>query len=180
MSLDGIISSKANTQTQSTLFYVGSSNTHIREKRESDTGYWASGPLTKLNIPVSANSSSPGEGDTTGLKLTAVFSENFSTGPGARLFFHQSNDTEAWVQEMIWTQDNDSWAYGTQIAGPGPESHLSAVVESTSQSLRLVYSTTDNAVKEVWYNITSPRPSWQVGVELPGLLLHQYADFAAM
>ena len=109
-----------------------------------------------------------------------MYSESFATGPGARIYFHQYNSTTAWVQELIWTQANDTWSYGSQIPGPAADSHLCAVLESQSQALRLFYSDEQNAVREIWWNITSPTPEYQEGITLPGLLLHPSADFSVL
>lgn len=138
------------------------------------------GPLAGISEAVSGNASAAGDDGWNGFKLTAVYSASFSTGPGARLYFHQANSTSNWVQELVWLHNNDSWARGSQIFGLDPNAHLSAVVEAPSQTLRLFYSTPDNAIKEFWSNITSPTPAWQAGVNIPNILLNPSAHLSAV
>ena len=157
------------------------SDLKLYEKRDNGSGYFYPGTLGAMPpLQLSGNFSLLGEGGWNGYRITAVYSANFSSGAGARLFVPQSNDTSSWVQELVWTQSNDSWAYGTRIKGPTTESHLSAIIEPQSQTLRLFYSMPDHSIQELWCNITSPDPVYQPGVKIPSLLLHPSADFSAI
>ena len=109
-----------------------------------------------------------------------MYSQNFSSGPGARLFLHQSNDSVDWVEELIWTQENENWSYGAQINGPTTVSHLSAVIGSDNQTLSLFYSTPQNAVQELRSDITVPNATYHPGVTIPNLLLNPQAAFSAL
>ena len=153
----------------------------LYEKRNNGSGYFDVGSLDALPpISMTGNSSIVGEGGWNGFRMTAAYSANFSTGPGARLFVHQGNYTSHWIQELVWMQNNDSWAYGNRFNEPTPESHLAAVIEPQSQTLRLFYSMPDNSIQEKWLNMTSSSPEYQNGIGVPGALLHPAADFAVV
>ena len=112
--------------------------------------------------------------------MAATYSTNFSTGPGARLFYHGSNKTDTWIQELIWYHQNDSWAMGTAIFGADPTSHLAATIEPLSQVLRLFYSSGSGAIEEQWIDITAPNATYQLGVRIPSLLAKTSSDLAAV
>ena len=174
------VSKNANGQLQSNIFYVGYPNLKILDKRVDDTGLWSLGPLADLDVTVNGNSSLSGEGGFNTFRLTALYSEDFAAGPGARIYFHQFNDTSAWVQELIWMQNNDTWSYGSQIFGPPADSHLCAMLEPQNHAIRLFYSDKHNAIKEIWWNITSSAPEYNEGITLPGVLLHPSVDFSVL
>ena len=144
------------TSQQGSLFYVGN-NGLLQEKRKiySDSLYWQTGKLNDLNLPMSGNmSNSSQNGDPRNTwdsyRMTAVYSRNFSTGPGARLFYHaQYLNGTAFVQEMVWAQTNDSWTKGADIAGVNPNSHLAASIDESEGVLRLFYSTGDKNLEEI-------------------------------
>ena len=168
---------------QSSVVYIDT-NSQVCEKRVNGSGYWDWYPqIYNLKIQVSGNSSTDGVGGWNGYRMTSAYSANFSSGPGTRLFVHQGNGAAAWVQEFIWTQSNDSWAYGGTITNGviAPGAHMVAVVEPRSQCLRLFYSTIENGVAELWINITDPAAQqWQFGVSLPGILTGPSADFSVV
>ena len=111
-----------------------------------------------------------------GFRLAAAYSANFSTGAGARLFYHTENETDHWIEEKIWHQENDTWSDGTKIYGALPGSHLSAVFESSSQALRLFYATPDNTLSESWLNISDSSAAYQKGISISNILMNPSAD----
>ena len=138
------------------------------------------GPLADSDLIVNGNFSIEGDGGFNGYRIAAVYSQHFAAGPGARIYFHQADGDSSWVQELVWTQKTDTWTQGSRLFGPTTDSHLCAMIEPQSQAVRLFYSTPDNAVKEIWWNITDQIPQYQQGVVLPGLLLHPSADFSVI
>jgi hypothetical protein len=98
-------------------------------------------------------------------RMTAVHSDAFASGPGGRLFYHATNSTGAvWVQEMIWDQLNDSWTFGAQLYGAVSNSHLAAVIDAQSQTLRLFYTSEGRTLKEMWLNIKDKTATYQPGM----------------
>ena len=112
--------------------------------------------------------------------MASIYSTNFSTGPGARVFYHGGNTTTTWVQELIWLQQNDTWMTGTTIFGADPNCHLTVTIEPLTQILRLFYSSGDSAVEEQWLNITAQNATFQRGVSVPSLLAKTTSDMAAV
>lgn len=104
---------------------------------------WTDAKLNDKNIPMSPSESangSDGSDGSDGFRMAAVYSEKgFLGGPGCRLFYHTQNKTKKWVQEWIWDQTNDNWAEGSRIYDVPPNSHLSATIDDSSQTLRLFY-----------------------------------------
>ena len=143
------------TSQQGSLFYVGT-NGLLQEKRKiySDSQYWQVGKLNNLNLAMAGNLTSPeNNGDPQNswdsYSFTAVYSRNFSTGPGARLFYHaQYMNSTAFVQEMIWIQTNDSWIKGAELADINPNSRLAASIDESQGTLRLFYSTGNKSLEE--------------------------------
>ena len=149
------------------LFYVDS-HSILSEKRSNHTsGYWDvpqncdAGCIWFLDIasdtagPLPCGNEASHSWDTH--RMTAIYSDNFLTGPGTRLFFHQST----WIQESVWTQSTDSWALGSTFPNSVSCSRL-AVTEAGSV-LRLFYVTAGPVLQEALLNITQPNATWQVG-----------------
>ena len=112
--------------------------------------------------------------------MAAAYSTKFSTGPGARLFYHGGNASTPWVQELIWLQSNDSWREGAKLYGADASSHFAVTIEPASHILRLFYSTGDGAVEEQWLNLTAEDTGYQRGVSIPSLLARTNSDMAAL
>ena len=83
-------------------------------------------------------------------RIAAAYSTKFkATGPGACVFCHaQHSNGSTYVQELIWTQNNDSWAQGATITGVSPNSRLAATIGESLGILRLFYSAGDNTLQE--------------------------------
>ena len=160
--------------SQSVMYYIGMEDLSIREKRQIGD-QWVMGPLTSLKISVKGNSSTGGEGGWNGFRLAAAY-----TNRGARLFYHTSNETANWIQELIWFQDNDTWVQGTEFHDASPESHLTATMESASNTLRLFYATSSNTLSEQWLNLNSSEPEYQAGISMSSILAHPSSDIAAI
>lgn len=144
----------------------------MQEKRKvfSSTAYWEPGTLNNMNIAAVANLSLPSvtqdpKNDWDGYRMAAVYSENFNTGPGLRLYYHAENLTgAAYVQELIWTQSNDSWADGAKLHNPWPNSHLAATIDESTQILRLFFSSGNNTLQEAWMSLLDPTGTYKNGM----------------
>ena len=158
------------TQQQGSIFYVGN-NGLLQEKRKiySDNQYWQVGKLNSLNIPMTGNLTSPVNNNDPkntwdGYRFAAVYSRNFSTGPGARLFYHaQEMDGSNFVQELIWAQNNDSWTKGAMIEDANPNSHLAATVDESIGILRLFFSSGNRSLLEAWTSMGSSGGNYTKG-----------------
>lgn len=104
--------------------------------------------------------------------MAAVYSPNFANGPGARLFYHASDDTTApYVQELIWDQTNNSWTTGAKIADAMSTSQLTATVDKTV--LRLFYSADNGTLRESFMYLNTTKEKQGVyfrGMSQPGVL----------
>ena len=168
----------ANIVIQGHIFYVGA-NGFLQEKKKlfptPDSVYWEPGPLSNLNLPVTGNVSQPLQsGDPKnnwdGYRMAAVYSSNFHTGPGIRLFYHATQlDGTSFVQEMIWRQNNDSWSKGAVLSRPVPNSHLAATVDESTNILRVLFSSGDKTLSEEWIDISSSTTNYTSGM-YPSLL----------
>lgn len=96
--------------------------------------------------------------------MAAVYSTNFSTGAGIRLFYHAEllNGT-TFIQEMIWVQASDQWTKGAEILNVWPNSKLSATIDESNSLLRLFFTTGSETLQELYYNITDPHGGYQSG-----------------
>ena len=144
------------------------------------TDVWEIGSLTSRQYPVKGNSSYDGEGGWNGFRTAAVYSQNFTAGAGARLFYHNSNSTANWIQELIWFQTNDSWIMGSEIYGADPQSHIAATIESSTFILRLFYTTPSKTVEEQWANITAENYEYQQGVSMDSLVARVSSDISVV
>ena len=156
------------------MYYVGAEDSLIREKRQIGT-QWVLGPLTSLKVPVKGNSSTGGEGGWNGFRLAAA-----ATPDGARLFYHASNGTAYWIQELVWFQSNDTWIQGTEFYDADPNSKLTATMEIASNTLRLFYATSSNILSERRLNLSSPEPEYKAGINLSSMLAHPSSDISAI
>ncbi|KAI9830906.1 MAG: hypothetical protein M1838_005775 [Thelocarpon superellum] len=115
------------------LFYLNKYNI-IQEKRNSPIQpIWqmTSQYLGSLNVKV--NGSSATSSDNGGLSLAAVYSSTFSTGPGARLYYHADDGSgTAFVQE----------------------SRLSATVDA--DAVRLFYCSGSGTLQESYMLLSDP------------------------
>lgn len=172
---------------QGSIFYVGM-NGLLQEKRKifSSTAYWEPGTLNDMNIAAVGNLSLPSvtqdpKNNWDGYRMAAVYSENFHTGLGLRLYYHAENLTgAAYVQELIWTQSTDSWTNGARLNNPWPNSHLAATVDESTQILRLFFSSGNNTLQEAWLSLSDSTGTYRNGVSFPNLLTHNNADIAAI
>ncbi|MCJ1226336.1 hypothetical protein MMC12_002986 [Toensbergia leucococca] len=183
-----VISYVNGTEQQGSIFYTGL-NGHVQEKRNFNNSIWELGTLGASNLAAIGNMSVPSSdistedpsNDWDSYRLAAVYSTNFATGPGCRLFYHsQDLNGTTWVQEMIWIQSSDSWTHGASIIGPWPNSDLAATVDESTQILRLFYSAGNLTLQESWLNMSDPRAEYQIGVRFNDLLAHNDADIAAI
>ena len=132
--------------------------------------YWEPGTLNPLNIPVVGNVSLPSatqdpENDWDGYRMAAVYSQNFHTGPGLRLYYRAQNLTGAsFVQELIWTQTTDSWANGAKLHNPYSNSHMAATIDESTQTVRLFFSSGNNTLQEAWMSLSDPTGTYQNGM----------------
>ncbi|KAL9127930.1 MAG: hypothetical protein Q9217_003287 [Psora testacea] len=174
------------TRRKGSIFYVGM-NGLLQEKRKiyNSTQYWEPAALNNLNIPMVGNIRLPSASDDPqnswdSYRMAAVYSTNFTSGAGARLFYHkqQSNESgvvQSVVQELVWTWDNDTWTEGATIEGVWPNSHLAATIDESLGILRLFYSSGNKSLQESWISLSDTD-----GVHLPRLLDHNSADIAAV
>ena len=144
----------------------------LQEKRKifSSTAYWEPGTLNNKNIaavaslPLPAVTQDPKD-EWDGYRMAAVYSGNFHTGPGLRLYYHAENLTGApFVQELIWTQNTDSWVKGAELLNPWPNSHLAATIDESTQILRLFFSSGNNTLQEVWTSLSDPTGTYKNGM----------------
>ena len=147
------------------VVYVDSNNVlQGRRKTPFDPVWASSSPLAKKGFH--ADGSSGNVAGRAGLGLTAVYSTDFASGAGARVFYHaQPSDpskSKGWVQELIWDEKGDSWSLGARIQDVAPTSQLAAVVNG--QFLRLFYSTGQRKLQESWTNITDPKGNYTKGM----------------
>lgn len=161
------------------MFYVGT-NGLLQEKRKifSSTAYWEPGTLNSKNFPAVGNITQPLEGDDPkndwdGYRMAAVYSKNFHSGPGIRLFYHASQlNGSSFVQELIWNQKNDTWSKGAVLNRPYPNSHLAVTVDESTNVLRLFYSAGNKTLAEDWVDISDPNGNYFSGMH-PVLLYLQ-------
>ena len=122
-------------------------------------------PAFSARVTPSVNSSDVPQNDWDTYRMAAAYSKNFVGGPQGRLFYHsQASNGTIFVQEMIWTQNNDSWRYGQALWDPSPISHLAVTIDEDTQTLRLFYSAGNQTLQESWLNITDPSNTYHQGV----------------
>ena len=112
--------------------------------------------------------------------MTAVYSSDFSTGPGCRLFYHALSSNGPVVQEMIWTMENDTWYPGAVLADPWPTSQLAAVIDPNSHLLRLFYSAGNLTLQESYVDITKPGAAYTTGLRIGNFFAADDSSFAAV
>ena len=147
-------------------------NLYIQEKRNyPDQPYWQPSPnvINSQNIPAvgrirtdSINADPQNSFDS--YRMAATYSTNFYDGSEGRLFIHQqATNGTSWVQEMIWSQGNDSWAQGHQFTDAWPNSHIAVTVDESSQTLRLFFSIGNLTLQEHFLNISDPNGTYNLG-----------------
>ena len=103
-----------------------------------------------------------------GYRMTVTYSTNFKSGPQARLFYHaQQMDGSNYVQEMIWTQNNDSWAQGATIKNAYPNSRLSATTDDKIGIIRLFFSSGNHTLQESVMRLQDPSGTYRSGESAP-------------
>ena len=146
----------------------------LQEKRKiyNNTDYWEPGTLNDLNLPMAGNISlPPGDNDVVenswdSYRMAAVYSTNFHTGPGIRLFYHsQQLNGSSFVQEMIWIQANDTWSAGAKLSNVWPNSHMVATIDNSTNILRLFFSSGGKTLQEMWLPITDPNAEYMAGMK---------------
>lgn len=161
------------------IFYVSAGGNFIQEKRKNfnyPESLWepATSPagINFLNVkapgttsvPKSDQSAQDPDNDWDGFRMAAVYSKQFSTGPGTRLFCHQTaNNGTNWVQEYIWTQANDNWRTGQAIYNVFPNSHIAATLDDQNKLLRLYFSSGNLTLREMWLNISDSNALYNPG-----------------
>ena len=144
----------------------------IQEKRKifNNTLYWEPGTINNLNLPAVGNITLPSEkapdpkNGIGSYAMAAVYSENFTSGAGTRLFYHAEllNGT-SYVQEMVWTQAKDAWTKGAQIPNVWPNSKLAATIDENNGLLRLFFTTGSETLQEVYCDINDAHWKYQSG-----------------
>ena len=149
------------------IFYIDWTNA-LREKRLNHTSGGFDSPsglpgkwLSSLYIkPGTDDRSSCGNGSSYNwdtLRIAAVHFPTSDTGPGTRLFFHQST----WIQELLWTQSTNTWTFGSTFSGSTACSRLTVTLENSM--LRFFYLSDDLVLQEVLLNVTQPGATWKAG-----------------
>lgn len=97
--------------------------------------------------------------------MAAVYSPDFQDGPGIRLFYHAVElNGSTYVQELIWNQKNDAWSKGAQFSKPYAYSHLAAVVDESTKTLRLLFSSGGKTLSEEWLDISNIQAGYSAGM----------------
>ncbi len=153
------------------IFYVGL-NGLVQEKRKifNNTLFWEPGTINNLNLAAVGNISVPSEksqdpkNGVGSYAMAAVYSADFASGPGIRLFYHAEllNGT-SYVQEMVWNQAKDTWTKGVQIPNVWPNSKLAATIDDSNAMLRLFFTTGDEALQEVFCSIKDEHWKYENG-----------------
>ena len=115
------------------------------------------------NISIPTGSGDP-ENNWDSYQMAAAYSKGFHSGPGTRFFYHtQELNGTSYVQELIWYQGNDSWAYGSKLFTPWPNSHLAVTIDNSTNILRLFFSSGHNTLQEMWMSLTDPNSEYRDG-----------------
>ncbi|KAI9675685.1 MAG: hypothetical protein M1817_001052 [Caeruleum heppii] len=151
------------------IFYTNDDDI-IMEKRSSPSNpVWDLGenPINQLNFRTNGSLASPQ--DNGGTKLAVVYSSEFPTGPGARLFYHAIGDgTTGFVQELIWDEASDEWSVGQRIREAVPNSQLAATIDGAQ--LRLFYSAGQGTVQESFLKLDDENARYTVGMRQRGVM----------
>lgn len=149
------------------VLYVDSDNAvRAKHKRSSADEWEESTPLRDGRF--TAGESATKDGNATVVPLAAVYSADFASGPGARVFFHgqgpvdENDDETAYVQELVWDRRADSWSLGARLTDPVPGSHLAATVDG--QVLRLFYCSGNGTIQESRLNMTDTAQGYVPGI----------------
>lgn len=148
---------------QQLVIYIDSYDVIRGKRKSSATNQWED-LISLQNGRFIANGSRSDGGGLGAIGLAAVYSADFRSGPGARVFFHAQSDDEAdasYVQELIWDQRRDAWSLGSRLRDPAPDSQLAVAVDD--RTLRLFYCSGNRTLQESWMNLTDARQSYMRG-----------------
>jgi len=159
------------------MIYQGK-NGLLQEKRKNlaTVDIWSPGSLGSLGLLTNGSSTPQSNAspeanpsnDWDGFNMAAVYSMNFPTGPGARLYYHFSSPNgTAWVQELKWDQAADIWETGIVLPGVSPNSHIAATIDEQHKAVRVFYSTGNGTLQESWSNITQNNGAYHPGKPHP-------------
>ncbi|MCJ1378079.1 hypothetical protein MMC17_001175 [Xylographa soralifera] len=179
------------TSQQSSIFYMDWQHQLVQEKRLlPNATIWTDGTLDSSSLPAYGNlsiSESNPEQDPSNTwdsyRMAAVYSKDFIGGPQARLYYHTMTDGTNLVpivQEKIWSQNNDSWTTGRQFFDAWPNSNLAITTDTATSTIRLYYSSGNLTLQEAWFDLNHQSAGWQSGLQIPTLLAHNDASFAAV
>ena len=157
------------------MFYVDWQHLLVQEKRLlPNATIWTDGPLDSSALPAYGNlsiSESNPEQDPSntwdGYRMAAVYSEEFLGGPQTRLYYHAITggaNSVPIVQEMIWSQNNDSWTTGHQFVDAWPNSDLAITTDIATNTIRLYYSSGNLTLQEEWFDLNHQSAGWQTGM----------------
>lgn len=134
------------------------------------------------NISLPKNNDNDPENDWDSFRIAAVYSDAFSAGPQVRLYYHQPqvNGNATWIQELIWFQNNDTWAEGARFTDAWPRAHMAATIDDTTQVLRLFFSTGGKTLQEYYAFVNDPDLSYKKGIRFNSYLTANNADLAAV
>ena len=178
------------TEPQGSIYYVDM-NGNLQEKRKifSDNNYWNQFNLGSTmkkslvgNISVPKNTDKDPENDWDSFRIAAAYSDAFPGGPQVRLFYHQPqiNGNGTWIQELIWFQNNDTWAEGAQFPDAWPRAHMVATIDDTTQILRLFFSIGGKTLQEYYAFVNDPDLTYKQGLRLKSFLSANNADLAVV
>ena len=178
------------TEPQGSIYYVDE-NGILQEKRKifSDNNWWNQYNLGSTmkkslvgNISIPKNTDNDPENDWDSFRIAAVYSDAFSAGPQVRLFYHQPqiNGNGTWIQELIWYQNNNTWAEGAQFPDAWPRAHMVATIDDTTQVLRLFFSTGGKTLQEYYAFVNDPDLTYKPGLKFKSYLAANNADLAAV
>ena len=166
---------RSNRAYQSSIFYVDWQHHLVQEKRLlPNATIWTDGTLDTLALPAYGNLSisagnpeqdPPNSWDS--YRMAAIYSTQFIGGPQVRLYYHTlttGTNSVPIVQEMIWSQSNDSWANGCQFPNPWPNSNLATTIDVVTNTIRLYYSSGNLTLQESWFDLNNQSAGWQAGM----------------
>jgi hypothetical protein len=145
------------------VLYVSSDNRLLARQKTPVDPVWQ--PLRSLgNSNLRVHEADAGAAGNGSLAVAAVYSTEFSTGPGARVFYHTQPTgagRPSWVQELVWDERTDSWSAGARIRDVAANSRLTATVHGSA--LRLFYCSGNRTLQESWMNISDTSGNYTKG-----------------
>ena len=149
------------------VVYVDSDNNIRAKHKRSSAEEWEESTSLR-DGKFAAGASVTEDSNATVVPLAAVYSADFASGPGARVFFHgqgpvdENDDETAYVQELVWDRREDSWSLGARLTDPVPDSHLAAAVDG--QVLRLLYCSGNGTLQESRMNMADAEKGYVSGM----------------